>query len=528
MTALVQPDVWFPSQSRLGAIYGGYRLTLAVFLLLLHVLTRSQPLVGAESPALYLGAVVGYALAGVMQFGLYWRWRRWLPEQLLLMLGVDVLALSVMLYANGGPSLQMSMLYLVVVVAANILLGSGRGLFIAVLSVLTVIWQQFYFALTDQADVRTVGAALLLSASFIGVYLLTRDLVGRLREMEKVAAQQAGQMQQLQAINQRVIEQLAAGVVVVDEHGQVMLSNQAACQLLHAPLDRHTNLAQASPALTKLLATPQQDYFTLPAGPLQTLGVHVLPLHLTPQLGLRLLLIENLDRITQQAQQLKLASLGRLTASIAHEIRNPLAAIRQAAELMHEHTDPSHPDAQLTSMVMQHSDRINRIITSILQLSRRQAAPEWIRLEGFLKHLLAEDFAGRPVHLTVPAGVQVFFDRDQLGQVLANLIGNALHHSSKLNPGAAVLVLVHADGAQQPVRLDVIDHGAGLSAAAQANLFEPFMTTEPTGTGLGLYLSRAYCEANGARLTHVPTPCGACFRIHFALHATARPRFNVK
>ncbi len=525
-------NAFLPSLFRLGTIYGAYRLTLATFLLLLHWLTRAQPIVGGDSPKLYFYAVFLYTLGSLGQLTLYLRWRHWIDEQLLLMLAADVLALSVMLYANGGPNLQMSMLYLVLVVAATILLSAGRALFIAILSVLAVVWQQFYFALTEQSDIRTVGAALLLSSSFIGVYLLTRDLVSRLRVMEKMAFEQGQQMRQLQAINQRIVEQLKAGVVVVDEAQQVILSNLAARQLLQSPIGRDSVLSRVSPELSRLLSerNSAQSYFILPAssqGQRQALGVHVLPLHNPLQHSLQLLLLENLDGVNQQAQQLKLASLGRLTASIAHEIRNPLAAIRQAAELLHEDAEQQHTDVLLMNMIIQQSDRINRIINSILQLSRKQATPEWIGLEEFLHTLTREQFAGRPIRLTVTADLQVFFDRDQLQQVLINLISNALHHGGKNTADPDVLVVAYQDGPDQPVVVDVIDHGPGLSAQAQVNLFEPFVTTENSGTGLGLYLSRAYCEANGARLFNVPTPRGACFRVSFQAQTAAPAEINM-
>lgn len=510
--------------NRLALIYAAYRISLSFFLILLFLLTVSNPVVGSSAPFLYLQAIAGYCFACLLAYVTLRHWRQRQEHQIFVMLIVDVLALSLMLHANGGPSLQMSMLYLVVVAAANILLPSGQALVVVLFAVITVVWQQFFFALFDSANVRNISGAVLLAVSFLGVSLLTRQVVQRLRLVERIAATQAQHVRQLQALNQRIVERMQSGVLVIDARQQVLLVNQAAQQLLHQPrLRAGQPLANLCPLLAEKMRQVEYgiaDYFTLaqdPQGQRQALGVQFSQLKTSEVQTVTLLMIEGLERVNQQAQQLKLASLGRLTASIAHEIRNPLAAISQAGELLQSNLhDPS--DLELVQMIRKQSKRMNRIIEDVLQLSRRERAhPQLIALNLWLPETLKQLFPQQHAQFDwrLQPELWVQFDPAQLEQVLVNLIQNALHHGGKRQDRPSVRLVASADESGR-ISLDVIDQGEGVSELAQQTLFEPFFTTETNGTGLGLYLSRVICDANGANLFHVPQASGACFRLVFA------------
>lgn len=518
--------------NRLALIYAAYRIALSFFLILLFLLTVSNPIVGSSAPYLYLQAIAGYCFACLLAYITLRHWPQQQENQIFVMLIVDVLALSLMLHANGGPSLQMSMLYLVVVAAANILLPSGRAVVVVLFAVITVVWQQFFFALFDNASVRNISGAVLLAISFLGVSLLTRQVVQRLRLVERIAASQAQHVRQLQALNQRIVERMQSGVLVIDSRQQVLLVNQAAQQLLHQPrLRAGQPLATLCPLLSDQIRQNEYgmtDYFTLPQDPQgqrQALGVQFSQLQTSDVQNVTLLMIEGLERVNQQAQQLKLASLGRLTASIAHEIRNPLAAISQAGELLQTNLqDPS--DLELVQMIRKQSKRMNRIIEDVLQLSRRERSnPQLIALDIWLPKTLKQLFSQHydQFDWRLQSELWVQFDPEQLEQVLVNLIQNALHHAGKLHEKPMVRLAASADESGR-ISLDVIDQGAGVSEQAQRTLFEPFFTTENSGTGLGLYLSRVICDANGANLFHVPQPSGACFRLVFAPYTA--DRFN--
>ena len=171
------PDILY----RLSMIYSGYRLTLSFFLIALFLITLNNPVVGGSEPYLYLNALAGYAFITLMAYVALRHWPHQLNNQTSMMLIVDICALTVMLYANGGPSLQMSMLYMVVVMAANILLPAGRALIIALLAAITVIYQQFFYSLAQKNDIASIGNAALLALSFIGVSLFGQLITQRLR-----------------------------------------------------------------------------------------------------------------------------------------------------------------------------------------------------------------------------------------------------------------------------------------------------------------------------------------------------------
>jgi two-component system sensor histidine kinase PilS (NtrC family) len=227
--------------------------------------------------------------------------------------------------------------------------------------------------------------------------------------------------------------------------------------------------------------------------------------------------ITDIGRQRQQALQMKLVALGRLTASIAHEIRNPLSSIGHAAELLDEDAAMSEASRRLTDIISGNVQRLDRIVQEILDLSRRdRAQPESIDPNAFLANF-SKQFASTEkvgddsLDVQVRTTYRPWFDRQHLDQVLWNLVRNAWRHGRRL-PGSVRVVLA-ASAAPGRLTLDVIDDGPGVSREVQAHLFEPFFTTEAQGTGLGLYIARELCEANGARLEYVEIPTGAQFRI---------------
>jgi two-component system sensor histidine kinase PilS (NtrC family) len=326
-----------------------------------------------------------------------------------------------------------------------------------------------------------------------------------------------------------------------------MVINEAARQWLHQPnamqgwtltqlslpLKRQINEAIANNILTPFVLEADERNLALSVQlvPLDDSAVpHInnKQMHAAPTI----VILENLSRVNQKAQQMKLASLGRLTASIAHEIRNPLAAISQAGELLSEMVD--HPDQQaLLGMIQKQSSRMNRMIEDILQLSRRstsrpQPIPlvEWI--QEFIKNFIpnstdmiqSQNYTSDQLYLEVQATREddhsIVFDPMQLEQVMTNLVNNGLHHGAKVHNKPRIYLRIKTLESGL-VMLDVMDQGAGVSQHAMSSLFEPFFTTESGGTGLGLYLSRAFCEANGASLWCIPQSHGACFRISFGV-----------
>lgn len=270
------------------------------------------------------------------------------------------------------------------------------------------------------------------------------------------------------------------------------------------------------------------------------LRVQIIPLKDDSQL----VILEDLRREQASAQQLKLASLGQLTASIAHEIRNPLAAISQASQLLMEdvvenvntadndHMSDSDSDSdsnsyaqnesnsnnvmdgnhELYKMIFDQTKRVNRIIEDVLKLSRQQAPhQQTLVLSEWIPIFLDNYFREHDVFLRMHTQPIIQFDTHQLEQILINLINNGLRHSSSAHPHAYVEIEIYC--AENDVIIDVLDNGNGVSASDREHLFNPFFTTGKSGTGLGLYLSQAFCEANQARLLYIPEHEQTCFRL---------------
>jgi two-component system sensor histidine kinase PilS (NtrC family) len=231
--------------------------------------------------------------------------------------------------------------------------------------------------------------------------------------------------------------------------------------------------------------------------------------------GHSLIYLEDMERVQAQAQQMKLAALGRLTANMAHEIRNPLAAISHAAELLaEEDRDPLHQ--RLGRIIHDNTQRLNRLVTEVLELGRRdRAQPETLRwsvfLAGFLDELALHDPSSARRVFVGTEDVELQFDRGHLYRVLWNLLANALRHASAAD--GAVQLEVRAAPTDGKVELRVIDDGPGVDDVSRGQVFEPFFTTHGAGTGLGLYIARELCEASGASLELLDTGPGAHFRI---------------
>lgn len=551
---------------KLGLIYSSYRFAVSLFsMLMVYITARADS--GASLPSFLQQTTLSfYVLLSMILLGLFYVVNKHMRQQLAFGLALDVIILSLLLYTAGAPDLQLTMLYMVVVAASFMLLHSSQALIITLLAIIFVIYQQFFYAIANSMSLTNLGDALLMSASFLAVGGLSWSISQRLVQLEKVAARHAKEVERLNVINQEVITQMVNGVIVIDQ-AHIVLANLAAYQLLSIPhrpsltlpttsesrtsndrcrldsasatqlADFEEQLDEQHPQLLQAclaVAAGQSRTFTydLPAvanvSVFGKLRVQIIPL----KDGSKLVMLEDLRREQANAQQLKLASLGQLTASIAHEIRNPLATISQASQLLMEDVveichppannmtspAPDHTDEhiaanhELYKMIFSQTKRVNRIIEDILKLSRQQQANQQpIVLAEWMPAFLENHFQGHDVFLRVKTQPTISFDTHQLEQVLINLINNGLRHSSYAHPHAFVEIEIYC--ADNDVIIDILDGGTGVREHDLPHLFNPFFTTDQAGTGLGLYLSQAFCEANQARLLYVPEHTKTCFRL---------------
>ncbi|HEV8079037.1 MAG TPA: ATP-binding protein, partial [Marinobacter sp.] len=360
----------------------------------------------------------------------------------------------------------------------------------------------------------------------------------RLRRSEALANSRAQSLAELEQINQQIIQRMRTGILVLDHDGQVRLMNAAASEMLAGYTVSmqltateqavNTNLLPITlrAGLRSWLINPQQIIApfqpTITSPPIQATFAH-----LDQNAGkLVLVFLEDISRVTQQAQQIKLASLGQLTASIAHEIRNPLGAISHAAQLLDESPNIDTADQKMLTIIHRHSKRVNAIIENVLGVSRREiSTAELIGLrpwlEQFRNDFLQTHSQHEPViirlHVQPDTHPTARFDTNQLEQVLINLCDNGLRYS-QLHCGEAKIDIfagIAADGAC--AYLDIQDYGPGVAKENTSSVFEPFFTTDKSGTGLGLYLAKELCEANQAHLSLInSSQPGCCFRVMFA------------
>nr|MBO2510707.1 PAS domain-containing sensor histidine kinase [Gammaproteobacteria bacterium] len=447
--------------------------------------------------------------------------------QVLTLALIDVLLLSSLFYAAGGTPSGIGNLLIVAVAIANILLRGRIGLLIAALAAIALIYLTFYLSLSRPAAAAHYLQAGALGALCFAAALFVQGLSRRLQVSEKLAEQRAADVAKLEALNEQILQRMRTGILVLDDQRRVLLANQGALTLFGRDQLVGRIIDPFCPALVDRLQQWQSNPTLRPdslkvqdSGP--TLQPSFVPLQRGRQQNI-LVFLDDISQIAQQAQQLKLAALGRLTAGIAHEIRNPLGAISHAAQLLQESEHLDAADQRLLQIIQDRSRRMNLVIENVLQLSRRRPAePQLLDLKYWLHRFAGEFCTSLPpnqqIHVETGTGsLQTRMDPNQLTQVLTNLVQNGLRYSARHNPIGQVWLRLFRDPDSELPVLEVLDDGPGVPPEQVPQLFEPFNTTDSKGTGLGLYISRELCESNQARLDYKPREGGgSCFRITFA------------
>ncbi|MHC8307376.1 sensor histidine kinase [Pseudomonas sp. PB3P13] len=508
---------------RLLRLYHLYRLSVGVILVLLISSNMDQLLTSANDDLLRSGSWL-YLILNIVLVVFFEKTRR--PTQLFTLALVDVLLLCGLFYAAGGVASALGNLLIVSVAISNTLLRSRIGLLIAAVGALGIVGLSFLLNLShpaspnDYLQVGTLGALCFAAA------LLVQGLVQRLEVSETLAEQRASEVMGLEALNALILQRMRTGILVLDDQRRVQLANHSALSLLGRSHLEGQRLEDCSSDLVERLQLWRNNPTLRPQSVKSpTNGIELQPSFIaldqsfTPQ---TLVFLEDIAQIAQHAQQLKLAGLGRLTAGIAHEIRNPLGAISHAAQLLRESEELNSADRRLTQIIQDHSQRMNRVIENVLQLSRhQQTEPQRLDLKPWLEQFVAQTRESaidrQHIHLRIGSGdLRTLMDPNQLTQILDNLVRNAWRHSAQEHDQAQVWLNLFVDPDSQLPVIEILDDGAGVAPEQQAHLFEPFFTTSAQGTGLGLYLSRELCESNQARLDFKPRQDGGCFRITFA------------
>jgi two-component system sensor histidine kinase PilS (NtrC family) len=516
-----------PRSWRMLHYFFAYRLFLAVLLLTLFFGGFGPIFLGSFSPLLYVLVGTGY-LAAVLGGGVLLYLRTMDDQrQAHVMVFTDIVTLVLLMHSSGGVTSGLGMLLLVSIAFGSTVMRGRTAHAFASIATVSVLGEELYSHLHQLFPTTAYTQAGILGASFFAMAVLSDVLSRRLRESEQLASQRELDLANLEELNEYIIQHMQAGIIVVDNTRRIRLMNEAAKHLLNNPKAApETPLPQVSEEVCSQLSLWEQERkvpsaFRTATGN-QKIQASFTPLGREDQAG-TLILLEDTALVAQRAQQMKLASLGRLTASIAHEIRNPLGAISHAEQLLEESANLNSADRRLAEIIRTNSERMNEIIENVMQISRRQPSrSEEIELFSWMERFIQDFQRNRPLtdqNLLLdiqPLDIRVLADASQLYQILTILCDNAACHFQGSDEELRIEIKGKIAPDPEGFVLDVLDNGPGIDTEFHRQIFEPFFTTHNRGSGLGLFIAKELCEANRLGLEYIPRQKGgSCFRISF-------------
>lgn len=493
-----------------------YRIVVAALFLGASAIYSDTLNLGSHRLDVFRGVCGAYVALGVAFHWLLRGWRDRFNLQLSLHAFADIGAFTLLMFASGGVRSGLGIMLLISLIGAALVAPRRLALLYAALAAIAVLLEQTYWVLVS--DVHETGylQPALLAIGCFACAGVTSWLAQRVSASERLARQRGQELENQMRVNRLVIAEMQDGVLVLDRDGRVTQQNPQAQLLLDAEALVGMDCARIAPELGEAWrAWREQGVWKTPA------DIYVRGRDLRVRLAeparseeFTVLFVEDMSRSREQARQLKLAALGRLTANIAHEIRNPLSAISHAVDLIEDERGEGDRE-RLGRIIRDNTRRLDRLVSDVMQLNRRdRIAAERIDLKAWLPAFV-EDFAANEsvpsqrFALDAAREVAIEFDKEHLRQVLWNLLRNAVRYASP----EASSVRIELRSLARQVELNIIDNGRGVAPEHQAQLFEPFFTTDSKGTGLGLYLARELCAANRARLEYVSDVQGAHFRM---------------
>lgn len=501
-------------------LFSQYRLFLLSALGAVYYLSSTQSILGQRDAMLFEVAHLGYLVAALGFIYLQRIDRPSAITRLYLQNYLDIIFICLMMYACGGVQSGFGILLIITIALLSQLNTTRYALFFAALAcVLVLLEELFAKLLLGSAAVDFERTAFLGSMLLLVAWLLTVPLrkYGSERRPERTNDRAALDVKDLANLNEEIIRELDSGVLVVDSHNHVQLINDTARELLaceFVPLPIH--VGRLCPALLDALKNAKRGATSSQPITIDSTGLALLPRYINLSSGGMLIRLDDHAQIRKQYQQLKLASLGRLSASIAHEIRNPLGAISHAVQLLQESENLDTQDTELLGIAHKHTHRIDRIVEDVLQLSNRKQVSSYpVDLSN-----LVTDFCARfatengltesHISASTEPNVIALFDPEHLDQVLWNLCTNSRLH----NNDDTIKISISCWQSQQGTAiLDITDDGVGIPDLHREQLFEPFYSTHHNGSGLGLYIIRELCDLNKAVIECIDRPDGAHFRI---------------
>ncbi len=508
------------------------RLIVGPLLIILHFLSDVPRIVGSVSPELFYLSAAGYSGFALINGIFVSRRRPSFALQIYMQVAVDIIAIVSLMHASGGINSGLGNLLIVSIGAVSLTVPRKLAILFAALATIAVLFEQSLAQLTGITTEADYTPAAVLGTIIFVIALAFQPLARRIRESEALAAQRGVDLANLAELNEYIIQHLRESIVVVDSRDRIRLINESAARYLGAPGNAYgMTLRDVSPQLEDATQHWRKSrnviHYSSP-----TLIAADGSTVLNPQFATIgkespaavLIFLEDPSLITERVQQTKLASLGRLSASIAHEIRNPVGAISHAGQLLAESAATGPDERRLTDIIYTNSERISDIVDNILQLSRRdQSSPERFGLiewtnefaDEFCRTLQLEE-GQLQIHSGIDS-IEVMMDPSHMQQIMWNLCENAVRHGSSGQEDSSLELRGGRLAPSGRPFLEVVDRGPGIDPTAAERIFEPFFTSGDGGTGLGLFISRELCELNRATLLYEPREDGgSIFRIVFS------------
>lgn len=513
---------------RLLRLYLIYRVILAS-LLTLFLFTDFEPaFLGTAAPAVHGLTVISFLALTIASLAL--SHTDLLPADIeyVFAIMVDSIIIAFILHTSGGPSSGLGILLAVSIAIAALGMPGRIALLSASFATLAVLTESLYSFGTEFRYDPAFTQIAMLGLSYFALAILAHDLSSRAAVSEKLAQKQGVDIANLTELNEHIIQQMETGIVVLDHDWNIRMMNDAAWSLLSMPDTAIGHgIREVFPPLEAAIQSWKQNpnyrhhiIHTTSEG--ENLQAQFAVLGDENRQG-TLLFIEDASREAEAAQQIKLASLGRLTASIAHEIRNPLGAISHANQLLRESDKLQGPDRRMTEIISNNAARLNEVIENVLALSRRYTPqPEHLILLPWLTQIVEEisavtSLSSDQILLQVtPGDTAIDVDKKQLSQIVNSLLENAVKHFPETLESMQLTITAGRDGSSKQAYIEITDNGRGIQADSVSKIFEPFYTTRNDGTGLGLYVAKMLCDANNIRIAYIPvTGGGSCFRLRF-------------
>ncbi|MGQ3889427.1 sensor histidine kinase [Legionella sp. CNM-1927-20] len=442
-------------------------------------------------------------------------------KQVMLFGCLDIVFVAGLISFTGDIHSSFAILLNVTVAALSILVPGALVLFFAALaSTLLLLINFIDYSYNPSSSLTVFYISGLHGISIFATAIAVWYLAYRVRISETIAYRRGTQLANMQRMNEYIIERLHSGVIFVNANRSIYFINSAARHFFNLSATEDVSELKQ---LSSLLDEKCQQFLQkiqFDNRPVQTiiesphLRIHFFASSVGAETAV-LIFLDDLSAVAQQAQQLKLSSLGRFSASIAHELRNPLGAISHAVQLMGEATPLSEEDLRLKELIINNCNRMNGIIKNVLQLSRREPAhPQIIDFIPFIKQF-KQDFSvynqcNMIIDISNMESVNFMFDKSQLEQILVILCENAIQHGSS---NGETTIIIRVRETHLDTEIIICDEGKGIPAHLQEAIFEPFFSTKRTGFGMGLFIAKELCEINQARLILKPSAKGCCFAI---------------